>query len=319
MDTAIETIQLTKKFGPLVAVDRLDLNVGKGEIFGFLGPNGSGKSTTIRMLCGILAPTAGHAHLLGIDVTRNPEEIRRKIGYMSQRFSLYEDLTVQENIDFYARIYGVHGAKAKVRKQEVMALAHLHGRENQIAGHLSGGWKQRLGLACSLLHNPDVIFLDEPTAGIDPVARRELWNLLFALAGEGKTLFVSTHYMDEAERCNQIAYIYLSQLIVSGKPLQLRHQQQAMESGQQRLEVACEPVMKAFSWLQQLPEVDDVTFFGSSLHCVISESVSIESLQHQLQQQGLQSIEIRPIQPTLEDIFLHLTKKADREHNSHVV
>jgi len=212
METVIKAEGLTKKFGELIAVEDVSLEISRGNIFGFLGPNGSGKSTVIRMLCGLLQPTAGRAELDGLDVVAEAEEIKKRLGYMSQRFSLYEDLSVQENLDFYGSIYGLRRARLAERRQSVVNLAGLEGRQAQLVQTLSGGFKQRLALACSLLHEPRILFLDEPTAGIDPVARREIWDLLFRLAREGTTLFVTTHYMDEAERCSQVGYIYQSRL-----------------------------------------------------------------------------------------------------------
>ncbi|MGZ8465610.1 MAG: ABC transporter ATP-binding protein, partial [Candidatus Binatia bacterium] len=218
MTIAIRADAISKKFGALTAVSDVSFTIEEGEIFGFLGPNGSGKSTMIRILCGLLQPTSGRAELDGLDVVEQTEEIKKRIGYMSQRFSLYEDLTVEENIDFYGAIYGLNRAELAARRQAVVALAGLDDRLEQMAATLSGGYKQRLALACSLLHQPKILFLDEPTAGIDPVARREIWDLLFRLAAEGTTLFVTTHYMDEAERCSQVAYIYLAKLIAIGRP-----------------------------------------------------------------------------------------------------
>lgn len=223
-EIAISCTDLTKKFGSFVAVDHVSLSIEKGKIVGFLGPNGSGKSTVIRMLSGILAPTSGTGQVLGFDINKESEIIKQHIGYMSQRFSLYEDLTVEENLNFYGGIYGLYGAKAKQRKKELIEMAGLTGREKQLAGSLSGGWKQRLALSCALLHEPEILILDEPTAGVDPVSRRIFWDVIHRLAKEGITILVSTHYMDEAETCDEISFIFFSKLLISGPPGDLMQQ-----------------------------------------------------------------------------------------------
>lgn len=223
-EIAISCTDLTKKFGSFVAVDHVSLSIEKGKIVGFLGPNGSGKSTVIRMLSGILAPTSGTGQVLGFDINKESEIIKQHIGYMSQRFSLYEDLTVEENLNFYGGIYGLDGAKAKQRKKELIEMAGLTGREKQLAGSLSGGWKQRLALSCALLHEPEILILDEPTAGVDPVSRRIFWDVIHRLAKEGITILVSTHYMDEAETCDEISFIFFSKLLISGPPGDLMQQ-----------------------------------------------------------------------------------------------
>ncbi|GBF10701.1 ABC transporter ATP-binding protein [Tepidibacillus infernus] len=224
MEIAISCTQLTKKFGSLTAVNQVSMEIPKGSIYGFLGPNGSGKSTTIRMLCGLITPTSGHGTVLGYDIIKDTERIKHRIGYMSQKFSLYEELTVIENLDFYAGIYGIYGETAKKRKTELIEMAGLTGREKQLAGSLSGGWKQRLALACAMLHQPDVLILDEPTAGVDPVSRRIFWDVIHQLANQGITILVSTHYMDEAETCDYIGFIYFGHLLVHGKPSELKKQ-----------------------------------------------------------------------------------------------
>lgn len=221
---AIECHNLTKKFGSMTAVKEISISIPKGCIYGFLGPNGSGKSTTIRMLCGLMTPTTGEGKVLGYDIVKDTELIRQRIGYMSQRFSLYEELTVEENLNFYAGIYGISKQEARLRKAELIAMAGLEGRENQQASSLSGGWKQRLALSCALIHQPEILILDEPTAGVDPVSRRIFWEVIHSLAGQGITILVSTHYMDEAETCDKIGFIFFGNLLVEGSPSQLKEQ-----------------------------------------------------------------------------------------------
>lgn len=221
MDYAISCHNLTKKFHERIAVNNISISIPKGSIYGFLGPNGSGKSTTIRMLCGLLIPTSGTGTVLGFDVNKDSEAIKQRIGYMSQKFSLYEDLTVEENLEFYAGIYGITGQKLQQRKRELIEMAGLTGREKQLSGSLSGGWKQRLALSCALLHQPELLILDEPTAGVDPVSRRIFWEVIHNLAKEGITVLVSTHYMDEASTCDTIGFIFYGNLLTQGTPQQL--------------------------------------------------------------------------------------------------
>src|SRR5919199_2095784 len=246
---AVEAVELTRAFGDLLAVDRLSLEVRTGEVFAFLGPNGSGKSTTIRMLCGILRPTSGRARVLGYDVATQAEAIKGRIGYMSQRFALYEDLTVRENLEFYAGVYRVAGGRRASRLAELIAMAGLTGRERTLAGHLSGGWKQRLALGCAIVHQPPLLFLDEPTAGVDPVSRRSFWTMIYGLARAGVTIFLTTHYIDEAEHADRVALMARGRLVALDTPRRLR----AEGLSGQLLELECEPVMAALERLPSLP------------------------------------------------------------------
>ncbi|WP_428940209.1 ABC transporter permease [Fontivita pretiosa] len=304
----IEVRHLSRRFGDLVAVRDVSFSVERGAIYGLLGPNGSGKSTIIRMLCGVLEPTAGSATVLGYDIRADAEAIKRRIGYMSQKFSLYSDLSVRENLEFYGRIYGLAPLHLRQRMQDVLSLTGLLERIDQLAGTLSGGWKQRLALACALIHEPEVVFLDEPTAGIDPVARRQLWDLLFELSARGKTLLVTTHYMDEAERCTDIGYIYNSRLLVTGKPDELKSLPDVTPPGTRRYEIEVHNPAEQLSRLRLNPDVRDATLFGQTIHALVVESVDEQALASRLAPAAAQ---IRPIEPTLEDVFVTLTRQAE--------
>ncbi|MFO0903533.1 MAG: ABC transporter permease [Pirellulales bacterium] len=308
----LDVQHLSRSFGSLRAVDDVSFSIGRGAIFGLLGPNGSGKSTIIRMLCGVLSPTAGSATVLGCDVTREPEAIKRRIGYMSQKFSLYADLSVRENLDFYGRIYGLSRQQLADRRDAVLELTSLGDRLDQLAGVLSGGWKQRLALACSLIHEPELIFLDEPTAGIDPVARRQLWDLLFELAGRGVTLLVSTHYMDEAERCSEVGYLFQSKLLVVGRPEQLKRLPEVTPAGSSRWEIAVPDPPRRLAALRDNPAVLDATLFGETIHLLAQNSLSPEELGRLAQVEG-EPPQVRAIQPSLEDVFVALTRHADAQ------
>ncbi len=314
MSTVIETRDLTRKFGRYTAVDRVNISIEKGDIFGFLGPNGSGKTTLIRMLCGLLRPSGGGATVLGHDVARESEALKRKIGYMSQQFSLYPDLTVMENLRFYAGIYGIPRRKRTARIEEVIEIVGIGDFRRHLAARLSGGWKQRLALACALVHEPRLMFLDEPTAGIDPVARRDLWNLLFDLSGQGVTFFVTTHYMDEAERCSHVSYIYYAKLIIYGTPQDLKRTPDVTPEGTVRLELRVPRVAAAMTRINAFSYVKDATIFADALH-VLAEAGTESRLITDLEAAGFPGAESRTIPATLEDVFVTLTRKQAGERH----
>ncbi len=308
----IECDGLTKRFGNFTAVDHVSFQVGRGSIFGFLGPNGSGKSTVIRMLCGILTPTEGIARIGGRDVMREGDAIKSMIGYMSQKFSLYDELTVNENLVFSGKLYDLSGSRLRERRDELIAITHLEPYLDRRAALLSGGWRQRLAMACALMHKPTVLFLDEPTAGIDPVARRELWDLLFEFAGQGMTLFVTTHYMDEAERCDHVGYIYMSRLIVCGEPDELKEMPDVSPPGTRRLDVTCDHVTTALQTMRQVEGVQSATVFGQSMHLLVADHIREAQIEDRLRSVGIVKSEIHEIGPSLEDVFVSLTAKHSR-------
>jgi ABC-type multidrug transport system ATPase subunit len=308
----IEVQNLTKRFGHFTAVADVSFSVGKGAIFGFLGPNGSGKSTVIRMLCGILATSGGRARIAGHDVATESEKLKGTIGYMSQKFSLYDELTVTENLLFYGRLYGLNGAALRQRMDELIALTHLAPYVGRRAALLSGGWRQRLAMACALVHQPTVLFLDEPTAGIDPVARRELWDLLFEFSSRGITLFVTTHYMDEAERCSHVGYIYLSKLIVCGEPDNLKQLPVVNPPDTRRIDVTCDRVTTGLQALRHLPGVRSATVFGQSMHLLVEREMSEQLIRDELAKVKIPRADIRPIAASLEDVFVALTAKQEK-------
>lgn len=302
--------ELVKRFGDFTAVDRVSFQAHAGEIFGFLGPNGAGKSTVIRILCGLLKPSSGEARVAGLDVAQKPEEVRQKIGYMSQKFSLYNDLKVIENIRFFGGMYSVPEAELAERAAWALEMAGLKGREQVITGDLPTGWKQRLALGCAMLHRPPILFLDEPTSGVDPISRRDFWQLIQQLASDGVTVFVTTHYMDEAEYCHRLVLIYQGQIVASGSPRELK--EQAMKG--ELILVECEEVGQALSLLHESPEVLDAAIFGSSIHLVVPEAQkAIPPLTSYLQGHGIAVSKMERIRPSLEDVFVSLTtpqKKA---------
>jgi len=295
--------RLTIRFGSFTAVNDVSFQVEKGEIFGFLGPNGSGKTTIIKAFCGLLIPTEGTGTILGMDIRKDAAEIKRNVGYMSQKFGLYEDLTVEENIDFYAGVYGIKGGQAEQRKKEVLKLTGIGPYVKRRAGQLSGGWKQRLALACAVIHSPQVMFLDEPTAGIDPVARRTLWDLLFKLSGEGVTFFVTTHYMDEAERCGRVGYIYLSKLIAIGTVPELQRIPEAHPPGTSRIQIGIENPSQMLAEVRKIAGVREATMFGHWIHALV-ETDKLAQLKRELPRASVEEVEA-----SLEDVFVTLTYK----------
>ena len=306
MPAAIVTEGLTRRFGDFTAVDHVDLTVEDGAIYGFLGPNGSGKTTLIRMLCGLLAPSEGRATVMGFDAATQSEQIKRSIGYMSQKFSLYGDLTVEENLSFYARVYGVPRRERADRMREVISIAGIEPYRKRRAAQLSGGWKQRLALACALIHRPRLMFLDEPTAGIDPVARRQIWDLLYELSGKNVNFFITTHYMDEAERCTHVGYIHFGKLIISGLPAELKRLPEMSPKGTERVEVRCQRVTEAMAFAKTLDEVIEATIFGDAIH-MLTRQGSDEHLRRALQDAGFGEVSLAHVPPTLEDVFVTLT------------
>jgi ABC-2 type transport system ATP-binding protein len=300
-DYAIQAIDLTKQFDHFTAVNRVGFTVHRGEIFGFLGPNGAGKTTTIRMLLGLLAPTAGQATVLGFDIVRQTTEIQQRIGYMSQRFSLYNDLTVIENLEFFGGMYGVRGQRFQERKNAVLDMAGLQGREQELAKNLSGGWRQRLALGCAILHEPEMLFLDEPTAGVDPISRREFWELLYALSEQGGTIFVTTHYMDEAEHCHRLAFIQRGRLAALGSPEAIKRDKMRG----QVFEIDCAVPQKAIGVLREMGLFDEVSLYGALIHAVAADTDAHQSeIKGALQSAGVEVRSVDVIAPSLEDVFI---------------
>src|SRR5437763_2018778 len=308
-EAAISAEHLVRRFGNFTAVNDVSFRVEKGEIFGFLGPNGSGKTTVIKMLTGLLPLSGGSALVEGVDVGADSESVRERIGYMSQNFSLYYDLTVAENLQFYGRIYSLEPARLKRRIEEIVQLNGLAPYLTRLAAQLSGGWKQRLALGCAMLHEPALLFLDAPTAGIDPVARRQLWDLLFELSGHGITFFVTTHYMDEAERCSHVAYIYFGKLIADGTPNSLRELPDVTPAGTMRVEITAPEITRALRLARHIPGIRSATIFGQSIHALVDESFDLDGLRDRLLKNSIAVTEIRPVAPSLEDLFVELTSK----------
>jgi ABC-2 type transport system ATP-binding protein len=306
MSFAIETTNLTRRFGALTAVAGLNLTVRAGEIFGFLGPNGAGKTTTIRMLCGLLLPSEGRARVVGRDVTTEAETIKRMVGYMPQRFSLYGDLTAEENLDFFAGVYRLSGPERRRRVTETLARVGLAGRRRDLTDHLSGGLKQRLALGCALVHSPAILFLDEPTAGADPPSRQRIWDLLYQAAADGQTILVTTHYVEEAERCQTIGFMHQGRFIGAGSPEQCK-----ADMAEDLLEVDALPVMEAAALARALPGVTGVSIYGHTLRVFAKNATQIRGrLEETLTTRGITVKNVRAVTPTLEDVFMSLTRGA---------
>jgi ABC-2 type transport system ATP-binding protein len=303
---AIEVEHLTRRFGEFVAVNDLSFAVEAGEIFGFLGSNGAGKSTTIRMLCGLLRPSSGAARVGGVDVGRDPEAVKRRIGYMSQRFSLYEKLTVDQNIEFFGGIYGLNGERLAARRAFVLDMAGLRGRESMLTGALAGGWRQRLALGCAILHEPPIVFLDEPTGGVDPVSRRQFWTLIDNLAHNGVTVLVTTHYLDEAEHCHRIAMIQAGRLAALGTVSELKQ----TFAGRRILEVRVSNPVQAMRTLDEMPEVEKTSIFGTAVHAVLREEGDPDLVGARLRVQGHDAASWALVEPSLEDVFLDVAQRT---------
>jgi ABC-2 type transport system ATP-binding protein len=304
---AITVTELSRRFGDFVAVDRLTFEVGEGEVFGFLGSNGAGKSTTIRMLCGLLKPTSGTAVVGGIDVSRDPEGVKRRIGYMSQRFSLYEQLTVDQNIRFFGGIYGLDRERIDARRRFVLDMAGLHGREHTRAADLAGGWRQRLALGCAILHEPRIVFLDEPTGGVDPLSRREFWSLIDHLSASGVTVLVTTHYLDEAEHCHRLAIIHGGRLAALGTTSELKR----VFGDRAIVEVHAANPVETMRLLDRMPEIEKTSVFGTSVHAVLKGDPrnATPVLKNRLEAAGVAVTSMAAVQPSLEDVFLEVVER----------
>ncbi|WFA08587.1 ABC transporter ATP-binding protein [Tissierella sp. Yu-01] len=309
MENAIQIKHLTKKFGKFTAVNDVSFNVKKGEVFGFLGPNGSGKTTVIRMLMGLITPTSGVGKVLGYDISKENDMIKQRIGYMSQKFSLYEDLTVEENLDFYGGIYGITGSKLKQKKKEILKMADLEGRENMITANLSGGWKQRLALGCAIIHDPEILFLDEPTGGVDPIARRDFWDLIYNLSEQGVTILVTTHYMDEAEHCNTIGFIYYGNLLTLATPNNMKD---STINGD-IIEIKVDDTLRTIETLKTKEKVKEASVYGTGVHALIDPSLPLDELQEHLVKNEIKLINMKKVRPSLEDVFVFLVNDANRK------
>ncbi len=311
-EPTVQAVNLRKTFGDFVAVDNITFSVEKGEVFGFLGPNGAGKTTTVKMLCGLLMPSSGSAKIAGFDVAAQPDDVKNSIGYMSQKFSLYSDLSVSENIEFFANIYGVDNTMLKARKKDILGLVGLEGREHTMTSSLSAGWKQRLALGCSIIHEPRILFLDEPTAGVDPDSRRMFWDLIYSLAQKGMTMFVTTHYMDEAENCKRLGFIYNGKIIASGTPLEIKRTKMRGTI----IEIDTDSPSEALRLIKPVETMKEVSFFGRLIHAVTDTPAGeteqpIKAIHGVLDRNGIKVNRISTIPPSLEDIFISLIEQED--------
>ncbi|MGB9735793.1 MAG: ATP-binding cassette domain-containing protein [bacterium] len=312
LEISIDVVKLRKLFGDFVAVDDITFNVKKGEVFGFLGPNGAGKTTTVKMLCGLLMPSSGSAMVAGYDVATQPDNVKNSIGYMSQKFSLYSDLTVLENIEFFGNIYGIDDRTLKKRKYEILEIIGLKGKENTLTSTLSVGWKQRIALGCAIIHEPKILFLDEPTAGVDPDSRRMFWDLIYSLAQKGMTMFVTTHYMDEAENCTRLGFIYNGKIIAIGTPLEIKQTQMRGTL----IEIDTDAPSESLKLLQTLSSIKEASFFGRLIHIVTDTPAMeinhfINEISTLLKQHNITINDVHMIPASLEDIFISLIKQED--------
>jgi ABC-2 type transport system ATP-binding protein len=297
---------LTRRVGDFVAVDRVSFEVREREIFGFLGSNGAGKSTTIRMLCGLLKPSSGTAVVGGVDVSVDPEGVKRRIGYMSQRFSLYELLTVDQNIRFFGGLYGIHGARFSERRRFVVEMAGLAGRETTLARDLAGGWRQRLALGCAILHEPSILFLDEPTSGVDPISRRQFWRLIGDLSASGVTVFVTTHYLDEAEYCQRLALMHAGRIAALGSVQELKN----TFVDRPMVEIHTPRPVDAMRALDEVEQVEKTSLFGTAVHAILRKTGDLEPVRRRLREASIDVASIEPVQPSLEDVFLEVVDRA---------
>jgi ABC-2 type transport system ATP-binding protein len=311
MENAIEIKNLTKIFGDFTAVNNVSFNVKKGDVFGFLGPNGSGKTTVIRMIMGLISPTSGTGKVLGYDVSTENEKIRSHIGYMSQKFSLYEDLTVEENLDFYAGVYNVQKDKIKEKKKEILEMADLIGRKNMITSNLSGGWKQRLALGCSIIHDPEILLLDEPTGGVDPIARRQFWDVIYDLSKKGVTILVTTHYMDEAEHCNSIGFLYYGNILSLDTPNAMK--EKIIEGD--IVEIKTDKTLKTIELLKTKDKVKDASVYGAGIHVMTESNLNLNEVRDFLIKNNVEVHSIKKVKPTLEDVFVFLVEKENSKIN----